>query len=86
MEIKVDCTVIPISVELVEEDWLEVYFVENRLVEPLIPFSVVLDTCDTESEDFVESESFEAGKGEESQQTFGRSNPPTFSFPQIKLV
>ena len=86
MEIKVDCTVIPVSVELVEEDWTKVYPVENRSVELLIPFSVVLDTCDTESEDIVESELFEAGNGVESQQTFGRSNPPTFSFPQIKLV
>ena len=38
------------------------------------------------SEDTVAKESFEAGNGVESQQTFGRSNPPTFSLPQIKLV
>ena len=86
MKTKVDCTVIPVSVKLVEEDCTKVYLVENRSVELLIPFSVVLDTCDTEKEDTVECESFEAGNGVESQQTLGRSNPPTFSFPQIKLV
>ena len=75
-----------VSLEIVELAWKKVNLVENESVELLKPNSVVLDTCGEENEDSVEIDSFETEKEGESQHIFGKSNPPTFSFPQIKLL